>query len=50
MFFMPMRSGMTRWIIWPSVSRVLSSSPVRPCSNERPPAESSIRSRSLKAW
>ena len=23
MFFMPMRSGMTRWSIWPSVSRVL---------------------------
>jgi hypothetical protein len=23
MFFMPMRSGMTRWIIWPSVSVVL---------------------------
>jgi Protein of unknown function (DUF4238) len=26
----PMRSGITRWIIWPSVSSVLGSSPVRP--------------------
>ena len=32
MFFMPIRSGMTRWIIWPSVSSVFSSSPVRPWS------------------
>ena len=27
---MPIRSGMTRWIIWPSVSSVCRSSPVRP--------------------
>ena len=27
MFFMPIRSGITRWSIWPSVSSVFSSSP-----------------------
>ncbi len=27
MFFRPIRSGMTRWIIWPSVSSVFNSSP-----------------------
>ena len=35
---------------WPSVSRVFSSSPPRPWSSARPPLESSMRSRGLKAW
>ena len=30
MFFMPIRSGITRWIIWPSVSSVLQLLAVRP--------------------
>ena len=34
---MPIRSGMTRWSIWPSVSSVSSSSPRRPWSSARPP-------------
>src|SRR5258706_13708076 len=35
-FFIPIRSGMTRWSIWPSVSSVSSSSPMRPCRSWRP--------------
>ena len=38
MFLTPMSSGMTRWSICPSVSRVASTSP-RPWSRERPPLE-----------
>ena len=34
---MPIRSGMTRWSIWPSVSSVFSSSPPRPWRSARPP-------------
>ena len=35
MFFRPIRSGMTRWIIWPSVSRVFERLRRGPCSRAR---------------
>ena len=47
--FHPIRSGMTRWSICPSVSAC--PAPRRAALEQRPPPlESSIRSRSLKAW
>src|SRR3970040_1240601 len=46
---MPMRSGITRWSICPSVSSVWISGP-RPWRRERPPFERSSVSLSLQAW
>ena len=46
---MPMRPGMTRCIIWPSVSRVFSGPP-RPWRSARPPLDISTRLRSWNAW
>jgi hypothetical protein len=48
-FFMPMRSGITRWSICPSVSRVCIDSPRQPSIAARVPRETSTVSRSLKA-
>ena len=50
MFFRPINEGMTRWIIWPSVSRVSMALPLRPCKSKRVPLVTAMRSRSLKAW
>ena len=50
MFFMPIRPGMTRWSICPSVSSVWSFSPRQPSIAALVPFDTSVRSRNLKAW